>query len=35
VLKNDYAWFLPISETEIDLNSLLEQNPYYGASTTN
>ena len=29
VLNNDNALFLPISQTEIDANSLLIQNPYY------
>ncbi|MFV0365006.1 MAG: RagB/SusD family nutrient uptake outer membrane protein [Mangrovibacterium sp.] len=29
VLSDDHALFLPISQTEIDNNDLLEQNPYY------
>ncbi|NDV65344.1 RagB/SusD family nutrient uptake outer membrane protein [Bacteroides sp. 224] len=33
VLKNTYAWYLPIHENEIKINQLLEQNPYY--KTTN
>ncbi|MDR0572642.1 MAG: RagB/SusD family nutrient uptake outer membrane protein [Tannerella sp.] len=28
-LKNDYAWYLPVSQDEIEVNDLLEQNPYY------
>jgi hypothetical protein len=29
VLKNEYAWYLPIAQSEIDVNDLLVQNPYY------
>ena len=29
VLSNEYAWFLPISEDDINTNKYLEQNPYY------
>lgn len=29
VLKNNYAWYLPINEKEIEVNGLLVQNPYY------
>jgi len=29
VLSNENALFLPISESELDANKLLEQNPYY------
>jgi hypothetical protein len=29
VLKNEYAWFLPISDSELETNNLLIQNPYY------
>ncbi len=32
VLNNDNALFLPISQTEIENNDLLEQNPYYDAT---
>lgn len=32
VLKNTDAWFLPISQRELDVNSLLVQNPYYGGT---
>lgn len=32
VLRNDYAWYMPLYETEITTNSLLEQNPYYSTS---
>lgn len=32
VLSNNYAWFLPIKQSEIDTNILLEQNPYYGGT---
>lgn len=31
-LKNDYAWYLPIHEEEIEVNRLLIQNPYYGVT---
>ena len=34
VLQNDYAWYLPIYETELDANRLLVQNPYYGGEKT-
>ncbi|MDR2841089.1 MAG: RagB/SusD family nutrient uptake outer membrane protein [Paludibacter sp.] len=30
VLANHDAWYLPISEAEIEVNDLLVQNPYYG-----
>lgn len=29
VLKNEYAWYLPIHQGEIDTNPALVQNPYY------
>ncbi len=29
VLKNEYAWYLPISDSELEANDLLIQNPYY------
>lgn len=29
VLRNNYAWFLPISDGELETNELLIQNPYY------
>ena len=29
VLKNTYAWYLPIPQSDIERNSLLTQNPYY------
>jgi hypothetical protein len=29
VLRNEYAWYLPISQSEIEVNDFLEQNPYY------
>jgi hypothetical protein len=29
VLSNENAWYLPINESEIRTNDLLEQNPYY------
>lgn len=29
VLKNTNAWYLPINQSEIDLNPMLKQNPYY------
>ncbi|MDL2241588.1 RagB/SusD family nutrient uptake outer membrane protein [Bacteroidales bacterium OttesenSCG-928-L03] len=32
VLANNYAWYLPIKQSEVDSNLLLEQNPYYGAT---
>lgn len=28
-LTNDYAWYLPLPQSEIEHNQLLEQNPYY------
>lgn len=28
-LKNEYAWYLPINQSEIESNKLLKQNPYY------
>ena len=28
-LKNEWAWFLPINDTELEVNKLLKQNPYY------
>lgn len=28
-LNNDYAWYLPIAQSEIEHNQLLKQNPYY------
>lgn len=33
VLSNEYAWYLPISQSEIDANLLLVQNPYYAGVT--
>ncbi|HAE41856.1 MAG TPA: RagB/SusD family nutrient uptake outer membrane protein [Clostridiales bacterium] len=33
VLKNNYAWYLPIYERELEVNTLLTQNPYYGVTT--
>ena len=33
VLSNEYAWYLPISQSEIDANLLLVQNPYYASVT--
>lgn len=32
VLKNEYAWYLPIFEEELLSNSLLVQNPYYAVT---
>lgn len=32
VLRNQNAWYLPISDSEIEVNSLLEQNPYYSVT---
>lgn len=32
VLRNEYAWYLPISEYEIEVNDKLEQNPYYSVT---
>lgn len=29
VLKNEYAWYLPIADSELETNELLTQNPYY------
>ena len=29
VLKNENAWYLPISDSELETNDLLTQNPYY------
>lgn len=29
VLKNEYAWYLPIFQDELEANDLLKQNPYY------
>ncbi len=29
VLKNTYAWYLPVPQSDIERNSLLTQNPYY------
>jgi F0F1-type ATP synthase alpha subunit len=29
VLKNEYAWYLPIFQDELEANELLKQNPYY------
>jgi len=28
-LRNDNAWFLPVSQAELEVNELLTQNPYY------
>lgn len=33
VLSDEYAWFLPIHESEIEANNLLQQNPYYAGTT--
>ncbi len=33
VLKNEYAWYLPINESEIETNGLLLQNPYYAPTS--
>ena len=34
VLKNPYAWYLPILESQIEVNGgLLVQNPYYGGTS--
>lgn len=35
VLQNEYAWYLPIHELEIENNKLLVQNPYYGITGNN
>ncbi|GAE84819.1 outer membrane protein [Bacteroides reticulotermitis JCM 10512] len=32
VLKNPYAWYLPIHNNEIEVNAALVQNPYYGVT---
>lgn len=29
VLRNEYAWYLPVSESDLKTNTLLVQNPYY------
>ncbi len=29
VLNDENAWYLPISDSEVKVNQLLEQNPYY------
>lgn len=34
VLNKEDAWYLPISQSEMDVNPLLVQNPYYGGTTT-
>ena len=34
VLQDPDAWFLPVNQSELDVNVLLEQNPYY-ATTSN
>ena len=33
VLQNNYAWYLPIFERELEVNTLLIQNPYYGVTS--
>jgi len=33
VLQNNYAWYLPIYERELEVNTLLIQNPYYGVTS--
>ncbi len=33
VLQNNYAWYLPIFQDELETNRLLEQNPYYGVTS--
>ena len=35
VLQNEYAWYLPIHADEIENNTLLVQNPYYGITGNN
>jgi starch-binding outer membrane protein, SusD/RagB family len=32
VLSNDYAWYMPLPESDITTNSLLVQNPYYSSN---
>lgn len=32
VLRNSNAWYLPIAQSEIEANELLEQNPYYAVT---
>ena len=34
VLADPYGWFLPIMQSDIESNPLLEQNPYYGSAST-
>lgn len=34
VLSDTNAWYLPVPQTDFDRNRLLEQNPYYGVTTT-
>lgn len=33
-LGDPYGWFLPIMQSDIESNPLLEQNPYYGSTST-
>ncbi len=33
VLKNDWAWYLPVHDDELQSNKLLKQNPYYSNSS--
>lgn len=33
VLADEYSWFLPIADSEIKNNTLLEQNPYYAGTS--
>lgn len=33
VLRNEYAWYMPLPYSDIENNPLLEQNPYYDTDT--
>lgn len=33
VLKNEYAWYMPIPYSDLQVNPLLKQNPYYSTET--
>ena len=35
VLQDPYGWYLPIRESELETNTLLEQNPYYASTSGN
>ncbi len=35
VLENPYGWYLPILQSDIESNTLLEQNPYYESTSSN